>query len=343
MILLTSGDRPGELVRSRELRIDARLLKPLQQDELLETIYQVISEPREERPPAVASPAAEPAKAAQPLRILVAEDNEFSAKLMQRLLARRGHAVSLVHDGRAALALLDAERFDLLLLDVHMPELDGFQVIQTLRQRELATGKHLPAIALTARSRKEDRELCLSAGMDDFLTKPVSTAALFAVIDRHLPNGAAVPAAESPAAHRDAAGELLDPAAILAACGDDAQGLRRMCHDFETHAPVQLAEVVTALRDADALRLSKLAHKICPLLLAFSTVAGNAASDIEDLAGAGQLEAARPLVDRLETLIGQLLPQVGGLSLENLRSQVALATGHQRKDSSRTDAGPGSI
>ena len=154
MILLTSGDRPGELVRSRELRIDARLLKPLQQDELLETIYQVIAGSREDRPAAVAATPAEPAKAAQPLRILVAEDNEFSAKLMERLLARRGHSVRLVHDGLQALKLLDAERFDLLLLDVHMPELDGFQVIQTLRQRELATGTHLTAIALTARSRR---------------------------------------------------------------------------------------------------------------------------------------------------------------------------------------------
>ena len=106
------------------------------------------------------------------LHILVAEDNEFSAQLLEQLLARRGHRVRLASNGREALALADRGGFDLLLLDVHMPELDGFQVVRAIRERERTAGGHLPVIALTARSRKEDRERCLAAGMDDFLTKP---------------------------------------------------------------------------------------------------------------------------------------------------------------------------
>ena len=116
---------------------------------------------------------------------------------------------------------------------------------------------------------------------------------------------------------------LLDPVAILSACGEDAQGLCRMCHDFQTYAPVQLAEVVAALGDRDSPRLSRAAHKFCPLLLAFSTVAGNVASDLEDLAAGGQLEEARPRVEQLETMVHELMSLVRDLSLETLRHQTA--------------------
>ena len=125
-----------------------------------------------------------PVPAAAPLHILVAEDNEFNAQLLEQLLVRRGHRVRLANNGREALALAEEGAFDLLLLDVHMPELDGFQVVQAIRERERSAGGHLPVIALTARSRQEDRERCLAAGMDDFLAKPIQAADLWAAIDR---------------------------------------------------------------------------------------------------------------------------------------------------------------
>ena len=121
---------------------------------------------------------------AAPLRILVAEDSEFNSRHLERLLGRRGHVVRVATDGREALDLVDEAAFDLLLLDLHMPELDGFHVVRTIRERERAAGGHLPVIALTARARPEDRERCLAAGMDDYLSKPVRAAELFATIDR---------------------------------------------------------------------------------------------------------------------------------------------------------------
>jgi PAS domain S-box-containing protein len=327
IILLTSGDRPGDQERSRELRIDARLLKPVQQEELLETIYQVMSRARSEEP-RVARPA--PARAltteavpadGHPLNILVAEDDEFSARLMEQLLARRGCRVRMADNGREALALAEEGGFDLLLLDIHMPGLDGFGVVEAIRQRERVTGGHLPVIALTARARREDRERCLAAGMDDFLTKPIAPAALFAAIDRvgRAPGGSQ----GVPRPHRADVGErsLLDPTAVLRACGDDAEGLRRMCRDFQTYAPARLVELGNALRDRDVLRLRQTAHKFCALLFAFSTVAGNVASDLEDHAAEGRLEEARPLVERLETMTRGLLRLADGLSLETLRQQ----------------------
>jgi CheY-like chemotaxis protein len=134
--------------------------------------------------PAVAVHEAAPATGLVPLRILVAEDSEFNSRHIERLLGRRGHVVRVATDGREALDLVGEAAFDLLLLDLHMPELDGFHVIRAIRKREQAVGGHLPVIALTARARPEDRERCLAAGMDDYLSKPVRAAELFATIER---------------------------------------------------------------------------------------------------------------------------------------------------------------
>src|SRR5262249_42847855 len=153
--------------RSREHRVDAHLLKPVQQDELLETIYRVMNctktQDKETRREAEKEPEDRTARSpllpvsrSAGLRILVAEDNEFNAQLLGQLLQRRGHRVRLANNGRDALALAGEGDFDLLLLDVHMPEMDGFQVAHSVRERERTAGGHLPIIALTARSRKED-------------------------------------------------------------------------------------------------------------------------------------------------------------------------------------------
>jgi CheY-like chemotaxis protein len=249
----------------------------------------------------------------------VAEDNEFSAQLMEQLLTRRGHRVRLATNGREALDLARKGPFDLLLLDVHMPELDGFEVVHAIRKREQTVGGHLSVIALTARSRREDRERCLAAGMDDFLTKPIRPADLLAAIDRLVPaHGVSAP-------HHPAAGNsvnLLDPVAVLAACGDEEEALRGMCRAFQTYLPDRLAEVGDALRAQDAPRLREAAHKLCALLFAFSTTAGNAASDLEDQAAQGRLDEARPLVQQLEVMGRQLLGLVGGLSIDTLRQQT---------------------
>ena len=314
IILLTSGERRGDKARIRELHIDAYLLKPVQQEALLETIYRVMSRANDDAPP-VREPAEASAAAAAPLRILVAEDNEFNRRHLERLLVRQGYSGRLVNNGLEALDLLGVggqgagvggqgsealeetwsspptpdphpliAAFDLLLLDLHMPELDGFQVVRAIRERERAVGGHLPVIALTASSRQEDRERCLAAGMDNYLSKPVRTEELFAAIDRVVSaHGVSRPARPDAGDHTS----LLDPVVLLAACGDDAEGLLELCQDFQAYAAARLAEVGDALRDRDAPRLREAAHKLCGLLAAFSTVAGNLASDLEDSAAGG--------------------------------------------------------
>ena len=209
-----------------------------------------------------------------------------------------------------------------------MPELDGFQVVQAIRERERTAGGHLPVIALTARSRKEDRERCLAAGMDDFLTKPIRPPELLAAIDRLAPASGVSRLAPS------AAGEpisLLDPVAVLAACGSDEEALRGICRAFQSYLPDRLTEIGDALRDGDAPRLREAAHKLQCVLFAFSTTAGEVASDLENHAAQGRLEEARPLVEQLELMARQLLPTASGLSIESLRQQAGIADDPNRR------------
>jgi CheY-like chemotaxis protein len=183
IIMLTSSVRPNNPGKVGELRLDGHLLKPLRREELLETIYRVMSTTQEvERDLAISLEAPRPLL--RPLRILVAEDNEMSALVIEQLLVRGGHDVKLATTGGEALRYARDEAFDVALIDVHMPELDGLEVVQALRQLETGTTRHLPVIALTARTRKEDRDRCLAAGMDEFLTKPIRAADVWAAIGR---------------------------------------------------------------------------------------------------------------------------------------------------------------
>ena len=201
----------------------------------------------------------------------------------------------------------------MLLLDVHMPELDGFQVVQAVRERELIAGGHLPIIALTARSRNEDRERCLAAGMDEFLTKPIRPADLLAAIDR------IVKTYSSPQPRRR---DLLDAQVLLATCGGDATLLRKLCQSLTARMPDHLASLRDALREQDAPRLREVAHKCCGILSQFSTVAGDLAGSLEELATGTRLSEAPRILAQLETATRELLLQVGDISIEALRQQA---------------------
>ncbi len=249
------------------------------------------------------------------MSILAAEDNELNGQLLEQLLGRRGHHVRLVKNGREALAVVRDGEFELLLLDVHMPEMDGFQVVRALREHEKRTGRHLPVIALTARSRKEDRDQCLAAGMDDFLAKPIQAADLWAAIDRVGNKRPGIGSSDD--------AQLITPNVLLAACGDDATILENLCRVFEAGLPDLITAVRNSLRDGDAVRLREAAHNLCGMIGTFSTRAGQLASELEDLAEQGRLEPARPLVEQLESIAERLPQLLRGVSLESLREQAS--------------------
>ena len=163
--------------------------------------------------------------------------------------------------------------------------------------------------------------------MDDFLGKPFGSAELFEAIERAV-LAHRLPSAGCPDTRENS--NLLDPGVLLAACGDDAHGLREMCQSFGAHVPARMAEVRDALRAQDAPRLRRVAHTLCGLLSAFSAVAGAVASELEDQAACGRLEDSRLLVDQLEALTQELIQHVRSLSIETLRRHLAAADNPDR-------------
>src|SRR5262249_12629684 len=160
--------------RARQLGLAANLMKPVKQSDLLDAIQRALGVsglgPEEPAAPRPAAPAGR-----RGLRVLLAEDNAANQKLASRVLERLGHTCVVGDNGWEALAALEGQPFDLVLMDVQMPEMDGFEATAVLRAREQGTGRHLPVIAMTAHALKGDRERCLAAGMDGYVAKPIQS------------------------------------------------------------------------------------------------------------------------------------------------------------------------
>jgi signal transduction histidine kinase/CheY-like chemotaxis protein len=326
IVLLAVEDEARQVERFYGLGIVACLMKPIAEEELLDALCRARSLPSPvvpagRRPVAACASglqAADGPVSGRRFHVLVAEDNPYNQAVMEDLLPRRGHTLQVAGDGRAALAALEQDHFDVMLLDIHMPELDGFQVVALQRQREQGTGRHLPVIALTARSADGERQRCLQAGMDDYLAKPVRAAELFAAIDRVV-SGAGVP----PPAESDAESHfgLLDPAALLAACDNNAELLQKMCRHFQTFAPGRLAEVSEALRDRDSLRLREATHRLGGMVSSFSAAAAEAAAELGRLGSEGRFEEAMQTHSQLSAILTRVTSALETLSIDQLQRQ----------------------
>ena len=181
IMMLTSVGQVGDAARCRALGISAYLVKPIRQSELLEAICAVLHQvPAVASAPLVTKHSLREEHNRQ--RILLAEDNEINQKLAVRLLEKRGFVVTVVGDGRTAIAEHEKNPFDAILMDIQMPEMDGFEATLLIRRKEKSTGAHVPIIAMTAHALKSDEERCLKAGMDAYVTKPIRTADLFATL-----------------------------------------------------------------------------------------------------------------------------------------------------------------
>ncbi len=174
VIMLTSGARPSDTNRLRELGVTHHLMKPVKQSELFSTMVSTLDESRSyvERGFRIGVDDKE-SDESRPLNILLAEDNAVNQKLAQGILGSLGHEVTVANNGAEAVAMLSIDRFDLVLMDVQMPEMDGLTATRVIRNNEQSSGGHIPIVAMTAHAMKGDREQCLDAGMDDYLTKPI--------------------------------------------------------------------------------------------------------------------------------------------------------------------------
>jgi two-component system, sensor histidine kinase and response regulator len=181
IMMLSSADLTGEAARCRELGVSAFLTKPIRQSELLDAILLALGAASPEERAVQLPDSHTPARR---LRVLLAEDNPVNQRLAVRLLEKRGHTVVVAGNGREALAACAEEAFDLVLMDLQMPEMDGFAATAAIRERERASGSHVPIVALTAHAMRADEERCLHAGMDAYVSKPIHPAALLDTIER---------------------------------------------------------------------------------------------------------------------------------------------------------------
>jgi two-component system sensor histidine kinase/response regulator len=182
IMMLTSAGYVGDAARCRELGISAYLVKPIQQGELLDAICRALRKNLPNEPPTLVTRHSV-REDRRRLNILLAEDNPVNRTVATRLLEKRGYAVTIAEDGKAALTALEAAPFDLVLMDVQMPEMDGFEATAAIRAREQSQGGHIPIIAMTAHALKGDEERCLAAGMDAYISKPIKSADLFEIIE----------------------------------------------------------------------------------------------------------------------------------------------------------------
>jgi len=306
----------GDAQRCRDLGIAAYLVKPLRQSVLLEAVLVALGRP----PAGVAESKAlvtrhSLGEGRAPLRILVAEDNAVNQRLLVRILEKQGHAVTLAGNGREALSALEAGTlFDVVLMDVQMPEMDGFEATAAIRAREKDTGAHVPIVALTAHALKGDREACLAAGMDEYLTKPIRTPELLEVITRLSSDAKVVlPPSVSPG---PALRRLFEPEVILARIGGDRALLEELVDLFLAEASEALAELGRALDEGDAGKLARAAHLLRGSASNFGPGAvPESALVLEQMGRSGVLDGASPrlavLTRDLEDLFRSLKAMVG--------------------------------
>ena len=306
ILMLTSGERPEDAQRAKTLQISGRLMKPVKQSELLRAVSAALGtdgaaleSDHLPRTTPQADPPVNDADALEmrPLNILLAEDGLANQRLARALLERWGHTVTVVENGELAVQSWESGSFDLILMDVQMPVLDGLDATRRIRQREAATGVRIPIIAMTARAMAGDRERCLEAGMDGYLAKPVRRRDLQAAL---IPLFVADRETENRDSTETVGGVSVDWDVALKRVGGYHDILREVVRDSLTEMPHLLEQLEQALQSGNGAEVGRLAHTIKaagrtfgvePLLVQ--------ARRVEELAAIGDLHAAQPIAAKL--------------------------------------------
>jgi len=297
ILMLSSADLAGDAARCREVGIARHLMKPITQAELWEAIMTVLGSTAGTQAvwPTPSPPVVHESQ--QPLRILLAEDNRVNQQVALRILEKQGHTVVVVGDGQAALVALAQAPFDLVLMDIQMPVLDGMATTAAIRAQE--RGTHMPIIAMTAHAMRGDREQCLAAGMDGYVTKPLKAADLAAAIAQLLP---AAPLPQTPAGTPP-----VDVSAALRNVEGDQGLLENLFEAFQQDYPRQLAELQDAIGMGDAARTARAAHSVKGVVGYFGTPRASAlAAQLEALGHQAELAGALSLVQELEQELARI-------------------------------------
>ncbi len=242
---------------------------------------------------ALASRVARPTGCKRQLHILLAEDNNTNKLIAVMTLERAGHVVVVAENGRQVIEALESEKFDLILMDVYMPEMDGLEATRIIRDRTVDLGQHIPIIAMTATDTQEHRRCCGEAGMDGFISKPLNLDEFNATVAALLPDGPAPP---------------VDLAAALEVVDGDLELLRDVVKMFSEEYADQIKPLVVALKHRDAPAVESAAHKLSRVL---GNVGGLTARDLAQrltvMGETAQLDGGEDLLAQLETEIERIL------------------------------------
>ncbi|MEO8494415.1 MAG: PAS domain-containing protein [Planctomycetota bacterium] len=299
IIMLTSSGRPGDSERREQLGIAASLLKPAKQSEIFDALVRAFGVSAPEDDPTHQA-VQEKADKLGTLRILLAEDNIVNQKLAHGVLSRQGHDVTIANDGREAIEALRASEFDVVLMDVQMPEMDGFEATKAIRLAEQMTGRHQPIIAMTAHAMAGDRDLCLGAGMDEYVSKPIRVHELMDKLAIVLGNRrpSAVEATESSPAP-DAS--TVDWDAVL----EGLMGDRALLRECVEACLLELPRFMKAIRDAigqnDSEALNRAAHSLKGSISFLDVSAATRSAQLLEVAqSVGEIESARQVAATLD-------------------------------------------
>jgi two-component system, sensor histidine kinase and response regulator len=334
IMMLSSADNNGDMTRCRELGIANYLRKPISTPDLRDVVVASIGRAASQKSRKhVPASAGDVAKAT--FNVLLAEDNVVNQRVAVGILGKRGHVVQTVGNGREALEALACQSFDLVLMDVQMPEMDGLEATADIRKKETSTGRHVPIIAMTAHAMKGDRERCLAAGMDDYVSKPVDPTALRAIVERwgawakqngsHAELNKSRQPASSHSTRSDkprkrpknksaADTEVFDFAALRDRVENDLDLLSEMVELYLVTSPALMTEIESAVAARDAEKLNRAAHTLKGVLRNMcATNCADAAYELETIGKAGDtahagesLVALRDEFQRLKSALKQV-------------------------------------
>ncbi|MDQ3623708.1 MAG: response regulator [Verrucomicrobiota bacterium] len=311
LVMLSSGGH-GHAEQRRQIGIAACLMKPVKQSELLDTIVTVLGLDAETLPGTAARPLRE---LLPPLRILLAEDNAVNQKFATRLLEKEGHVVTVAPNGRRALAAVGEEPFDLVLMDIQMTEMDGLDATTAIRAREKQTGAHLPIIALTAHAMKGDRERCLAAGMDGYVTKPIRPDELWKAIAAVLPGRGKATSEARGESSPNAPGVATSTPAATAMMDNDAREHAELAAIFLEESVSLMTGITEAIAAGNAAKLRCDAHSLKGAAGFFDAArVGALAFKLERMGHENDLAGAEETCTSLEKELQRLGPQLKSLA-----------------------------
>jgi PAS domain S-box-containing protein len=312
VLMLTSGSRSDDGERARQLGIAAHLIKPVRQFKLLQCLDAALGGPAQQAE--LASPLS-PIRQLPPLNVLVAEDGLVNQKLVRELLHKQGHRVTIVSSGAEAVVAWQTEPPDVILMDVQMPDMDGLDATRKIRHLERETGRHTPIVAMTAHAMKGDRERCLEAGMDEYVSKPLRVHQLIDAIALALGIAADTQAAQAADPHAPAPPAAIDNVIdwqdALDAVNGDRGTLASVVEAFLGEAPKLIHQLRDTLVRGDAAAFRRASHTLKSSLRFFGAHgAADRAWQLELLGKEGNLDAASQQVDALIAAIDEVVAAV---------------------------------